>query len=92
MTKQELIRKVAKESSTTIGTAELAVNAVRDAIVNEVKGNGRFALDGVGVFTLGTRAARTGRNPQTGDPVQIPEKKVVKFRPANGFKKAVEVV
>ena len=92
MTKQELIRKVAKEASTTIGTAEFAVNTVRDAIVNEVKNAGRFALDGVGVFSLATRAARTGRNPKTGDPVQIQEKKVVKFRPANGFKEMVEVV
>ncbi len=89
MTKLELIRKVAVRSSITIVAAEAAVNAVRDAIVDEVKGGGRFALDGVGVFTSGTRAAREGRNPKTGDPVQIPEKKVVRFRPASGFKAVV---
>ena len=89
MTKVEMIRNVAREASITNSAAELAVNRVRDIIVDEVMNTGRFAMDGVGVFTLATRAARVGRNPQTGEAVEIPAKKVVKFRPAKWFKEAV---
>ena len=90
MTKQEVIRNVAREASITNSAAELAVNRVRDIIVREVMNTGRFAMDGVGVFTLVERAARAGRNPQTGEAVKIPARKVVKFKPARSFKEAVE--
>jgi len=89
MTKVEMIRNVAREASITNSAAELAVNRIRDIIVDEVMNTGRFALDGVGVFTLVERAAREGRNPQTGEAVRIPAKKVVKFRPAKSFKEVV---
>ncbi len=89
MTKVEMIRNVAKKASITKWAAELAVNQIRDIIVDEVSRSGRFALDGVGVFTLVERAAREGRNPQTGEAVKIPAKKVVKFRPAKQLKVAV---
>ena len=90
MNKAEVIREVAKEASITRWAAELAVNWIRDTIVSEVMNTGRFALDGVGVFTLVERAAREGRNPQTGEAVKIPARKVVKFKPARSFKEAVE--
>jgi len=90
MTKVEVIRNVAKEACITNSAAELAVNRVRDIIIEEVMNTGRFAMDGVGVFTLVERAAREGRNPQTGAAVKIPAKKVVKFKPARSFKEAVE--
>ena len=89
MTKVEMIRNVAREASITNSAAELAVNRVRDIIVDEVMNTGRFALDGVGVFTLATRAARVGRNPQTGAAVKIPAKKTIKFRPSKSFKELV---
>ena len=89
MTKVEMIRNVAREASITNSAAELAVNRVRDIIVDEVMNTGRFAMDGVGVFTLVERAARTGRNPQTGDPVKISARKVIKFRPSKSFKELV---
>lgn len=89
MTKAEVIRDVARRASITKWAAELAVNQIRDIIVAEVKGSGRFALDGVGVFTLVERAAREGRNPQTGEAVKIPAKKVIKFRPSKSFKEAI---
>jgi DNA-binding protein HU-beta len=90
MTKAEVISEVAKEASITRWAAELAVNRIKDIIVSQVQHTGRFAMDGVGVFTLVERAARVGRNPQTGGPVKIPARKVVKFRPAKSFKEAVE--
>jgi len=90
MTKAEVIREVAEEASITRWAAELAFNQVRDIIVSQVQHTGRFAMDGVGVFTLVERAARVGRNPQTGEAVKIPAKNVVKFKPARSFKEAVE--
>jgi DNA-binding protein HU-beta len=87
MTKAEVIRSVARVASITNLAAETAVNRIRDIIVEEVMAAGRFALDGVGIFTVAQRAARDGRNPQTGDPVKIPAKKVVKFgRPGRSRK------
>ena len=90
MTKAEVIGEVAREASISKWAAELAVNRIRDIIVAEVMTTGRFALDGVGVFTLVERAAREGRNPQTGEAVKIPAQKVVKFKPARSFKETVE--
>jgi DNA-binding protein HU-beta len=89
MTKQELIKVVANSAEITQNAAEIAVNTLRDLLVDEVKTNGRFALDGIGVFTEVTRAARASRNPKTGEAIQVPEKKSVKFRPAASFKTAV---
>jgi len=90
MTKVEMIRNVAREASITNSAAELAVNRVRDIIVDKVMTTGRFAMDGVGVFTLVERAARQGRNPQTGEAVKIPARKTIKFRPARSFREAVK--
>ncbi|MDI6752807.1 MAG: HU family DNA-binding protein [Thermodesulfobacteriota bacterium] len=89
MTKVEVIKNVAKEACITNSAAELAVNRIRDIIVDEVVNAGRFALDGVGVFTLVERAAREGRNPQTGEAVKIPAKKVVKFKSSKSFRELV---
>jgi DNA-binding protein HU-beta len=86
MTKQEIVKVIADSASITLKAAEKAVNTLTDLLVDEVKTEGRFVLAGVGVFTEVTRAAKEGRNPQTGDPLQIPEKKAVKFRPAVSFK------
>ena len=90
MIKAEVIREVAEEASITRWAAELAFNWIRDIIVNQVGTTGRFAMDGVGVFTLVERAARTGRNPQDGSPVKIEAKRVVKFKASKSFKEAVE--
>jgi DNA-binding protein HU-beta len=89
MTKQELIKTVANSAAITLKEAEGAVNTLVDLLVDEVKTEGRFALAGVGVFTQVTRAAKTGRGPRDGSPINIPEKKAVKFKPAVSFKEAV---
>jgi DNA-binding protein HU-beta len=89
MTKQELIKIVADSSEITQKAAEQAVNTMTDLLVDEVKTEGRFALAGVGVFTLVTRAAKTVRDPRNGEPIKITEKKAVKFKPAVSFKEAV---
>lgn len=89
MTKQEIIKTIAKSAAITLKEAEQAVNTLVDLLVDEVKTEGRFALAGVGVFTLITRAAKTGRNPRNGEPIKIAEKKAVKFKPAVSFKETV---
>lgn len=89
MTKQELIKVIADSAGITQEAAGIAVNTLRDILVDKVMIEGRFALDGVGVFTLVDRAAKDGRNPRTGEPIKIAEKKAVKFRPAVSFKEAL---
>lgn len=89
MTKDQLIKEVAREAVITQAAAQTAVNLLAETIVSEVKSTGRFALPGVGVFTLKKKAARAGRNPQTGDTIQIEEHNTVKFKPSDRFKLAV---
>ena len=89
MLKSELIKIIANSAEITLKAAEKAVNTLTDLLVDEVKTEGRFALAGVGVFTEVVKAAKVGRNPKTGEAIQIPAKKSVKFKPATGFKAAV---
>jgi DNA-binding protein HU-beta len=89
MTKQELIKVIADSAEITLKAAEQAVNTLTDLLVDEVKTEGRFALAGVGVFTPVDRAAKDGRNPRTGEPIKIAEKKAVKFKPAVSFKETL---
>lgn len=89
MTKDQLIKEVAREAVITLTAAQAAVNLLAETIVSEVQSTGRFALPGVGVFTLKKKAARPGRNPQTGETIEIEAKNTVKFKPSDGFKRAV---
>ena len=89
MTKNELTKIVADNAEITLKAAGKAVNTLIDILVDEVKTEGRFALDGIGVFTRVDRSARTGRDPRTGEAIQIPEKKSVKFKVSSSFKKAL---
>ncbi|MCB0327717.1 MAG: HU family DNA-binding protein [Bdellovibrionales bacterium] len=89
MTKAELIEKV----TTTVKHRDLskaAVNEVADAIFNNlskgIKKDKRFTYPGFGTWTVRTRKARKGRNPQTGAVINIPASKTVGFRPSPEFK------
>lgn len=78
MNKADLIDLVA----TVVGkkkTAEDAINCVMDSIVGTLKKGGKVTLIGFGTFSVVKRAARTGRNPQTGKAIKIKAKKVPKF-------------
>lgn len=59
-------------------------------IIEQVAAGDKISLVGFGTFESGTRAARQGRNPQTGEPMDIPETKVPKFKPGKAFKDAVK--
>ena len=89
MTKQELIDAVASEAGTSKDAAEETINAVLSTISNEVAEGNSVQLIGFGSFTSGERAARTGRNPQTGETLQIAAAKTVKFVAGKGFKDAI---
>ncbi len=74
-------------------TREGAAQAVADvlaAIQGGVADDGKVVLPGFGTFQAKDRAARTGRNPQTGAPIAIPARRVVAFKPGSAFKAAVE--
>lgn len=81
MNKTELVNNVAEAAGVTKVEAEKVVKSVLESIAKSLADNDSVTLIGFGSFSVSTRAARTGRNPQTGKEIQIAEKKVVKFRP-----------
>jgi DNA-binding protein HU-beta len=89
MNKQELIDAVASESGTSKVAAEETINAVFETISKAVAAGDAVQLIGFGSFGTGERAARTGRNPQTGETIEMAAAKTVKFTAGKGFKDAV---
>jgi DNA-binding protein HU-beta len=85
----ELVEAVALKTGLDKKHAEAAVGAVAEAIVAEAKAGNRVAIFGFGTFSPSARAARMGRNPQTGAPVKIAASKSVRFAPASAFKEAL---
>jgi DNA-binding protein HU-beta len=86
MTKAELVNLIAKEAEITNAQAKITVEAIVETCVKKLKKEGRFALAGLGVFSVAKRAKRTARNPRTGEPVVIKAHKAVKFKPAKAVK------
>lgn len=80
MNKTELVRTVAEKADLTLAVAGDAVNAVVEAIVNALVAGEEVAIPGFGAFKVADRAARTGRNPQTGETVEIAASKAVSFK------------
>lgn len=90
MTKDELVDKIASEADLTKKDAATALDAVTSAIAGELANGGSVTLVGFGTFSVSERAARTGRNPQTGETIQIAASKGVKFKAGKGLKDAVK--
>lgn len=80
MNKGDLINKIADSAGITKGQAEDALNAVLDGITDALKGGDSVTLIGFGSFSVNHRAARSGRNPQTGETIQIAAKNLAKFK------------
>ena len=80
MNKAQLIDSIASEAGLTKADAKKALDAFIKVTGDALKEGGRVALVGFGSFSVSERSARTGRNPQTGQEIQIPAKKVVKFK------------
>ena len=89
MTKGDLIDSVAKSAKISKRTAGEAVDATFDNIAKAIKKSKRFQVPGFGTFTLRSRKARTGRNPQTGAVINIKASRTVGFKPAPGLKKGL---
>ncbi len=89
MTKAELITGIAKSTGLTKADSERALNAFLSLAKTSIKKEGRLPLAGFGTFVLVNRKARTGRNPQTGAPIQIKASKVVRFRPGKELKESL---
>ena len=80
MNKGELVEKIASECALGKTVAEQVVASVFGAIADAMKAGDKVTLVGFGTFSVSERAAREGRNPQSGETIQIPAKKVVKFK------------
>jgi DNA-binding protein HU-beta len=89
MNKSELIDHIAKQADISKAAAGRALESVVGGIKTTLKKNGSVTLVGFGTFTVGKRAARTGRNPQTGASIKIKAAKVPKFRAGKALKDAV---
>lgn len=86
MNKEELVQEVAKRAKTTQKEASEIITATMDVITKTVAKGKKVTLVGFGTFEARKRAARTGRNPQTGKEIQIPAKKVPVFSAGKKFK------
>lgn len=89
MNKNELVAAVAEKAGLSKTDAAGAVDAVFDVITDTLKGGGDVRLVGFGNFSVQQRAAKTGRNPLNGKPVNIPAKRVPKFAAGKGLKDSV---
>ncbi len=89
MNKSELVSYVADSINISKKEAKEVVQAVIDGIVDGIINDGKVNLVGFGTFTAVKREARTARNPQTGEEVEVPEKFVPKFKPSTVLKESV---
>ena len=90
MNKASLVEKVQGVLGGTKADAERAVEALFDAITGELKKGGEVSVAGFGIFSAKKRAARTARNPRTGESVKVPAMNVPKFRAAKALKDTVK--
>jgi DNA-binding protein HU-beta len=86
MTKPELAKRVAADAGITAGQATSVVDAVLDAIASELAAGRDIAIAGFGKFSVSERAAREGRNPATGETIQIAASRAAKFSAAAALK------
>ncbi|TDI61514.1 MAG: HU family DNA-binding protein [Alphaproteobacteria bacterium] len=89
MNKNDLIASVAEASGLSKADAGAAVDAVLQSVTDALAGGGEIRLVGFGTFSVANRAATTGRNPRTGEAIQIPASKQPKFKAGKALKEAV---
>ena len=86
MTKADLIESVANKTDLPKAIAERAVNTVFEDIVAALKAGDKISISGFGTFAVSSRKARTGRNPKTGDAIEIAASKSAKFKAGKTLK------
>ena len=89
MNKQELVSAMAEKSGLTKASSEKALNAFVESVKGAMKKGESVQLVGFGTFSVSKRAARTGRNPQTGKEIKIAAKKVAKFKAGKALDETV---
>jgi len=89
MNKSDLIEAMASNAGISKAAAGKALDAMMKSITGELMTGGRVSLVGFGSFSVSNRAARDGRNPQTGATIKIPARKVVKFKAGSELKESV---
>ncbi len=90
MDKAGLVEKIAKDADMTKTAATIALNSFIDGVTKALKEkDGKVTLVGFGTFAKIRRKARKGRNPQTGETIQIKARNVVKFRPGKALKESI---
>jgi DNA-binding protein HU-beta len=89
MNKAELVDAIAKQTGLSKKDSEKAVTAFVDAVTKTLKKKGKVQLVGFGTFETAKRAARNGKNPQTGATIKIPAATAPKFKPGKALKDAV---
>ncbi|MBX2845173.1 MAG: HU family DNA-binding protein [Saprospiraceae bacterium] len=89
MNKGDLVASIAKQSGLTKADSARALDATLDAITGSLMSGNRVTLPGFGTFSTSKRAARTGRNPQTGKEIKIKAKTVAKFKAGKKLADAV---
>ncbi|MCP4884376.1 MAG: HU family DNA-binding protein [Flavobacteriales bacterium] len=89
MNKSDLIEAMSANAGISKAAAGKALDAMMKSITGELMTGGRVSLVGFGSFSISARAARDGRNPQTGATIKIPARKVVKFKAGSELKEAV---
>lgn len=89
MNKTELIEYIAQDADLSKASATRALDAMIEAVKATLRDGGSVSLVGFGTYEVGTRAARTGRNPRTGASIKIKSAKIPKFRPGKALKDAL---
>ncbi len=89
MNKSDLVSHIASSAKITKTQAETALNSVTSGITSTLKKGQKVTLVGFGTFSVNKRAARNGRNPQTGKTIKIAAKKVAKFKAGSDLAKTV---
>ena len=89
MTKSELIDAIAETAELSKADASKALSATLESVTDALKAGEKVALIGFGTFSVSLRAARTGKNPQTGEAIAILESKAAKFKASQKLKDAV---
>ena len=89
MTKSELIDAIAEKAGLSKADASKVLSATFESVTDALKAGEKVALIGFGTFSVSLRAARTGKNPQTGEAIAIPASKAAKFKAGQKLKDAV---
>ena len=89
MTKADLVNAMAEKAGLSKTDAEKALKGFADAVTEALKAGEKVALVGFGTFSVSARAARTGKNPQTGAKINIPAAKTPKFKAGKALKDSV---